>query len=231
MPQVCIVCLVLGELGNDPAESTVPAVDPLNLNQVILAEGKTQVSTTYKSEYKNPNSFKNPKVLAEAAIFTALATALSTIVVYVMPQGGSITLASMVPIIWLALRRGPKVGIVTGVIYGCIQFAMLPYIAPVSDVSVAVIQVLLDYPIAFGVLGLAGFFPRYPAVGAAVGVSMRFVMSFISGAFIWAPIYAPGIDPYIYSSVYNGSYLLPELCITVFAVFLLQASKALKAYL
>ena len=165
------------------------------------------------------------------AIFTALATVLSTIIVYPLPQGGSITLASMVPIIWLALRRGPKVGIVTGVIYGCIQFAMLPYIAPVPNAMIATSQVLLDYPLAFGVLGLAGFFRKYPIVGAAVGVSMRFVLSFISGAFIWAPIYAPGLDPYIYSSVYNGSYMLPELIITVFAVFLLQASKSLRAYL
>jgi thiamine transporter len=180
---------------------------------------------------KYQQSFKNPRVLAEIAIFSALATVLSTIIIYVMPQGGSITLASMVPIIWLALRRGPKVGIATGVLYGFIQFAMLPYIAPVTDPVVALIQVLLDYPIAFGVLGLAGYFQKYPVVGAAVGVSLRFVMSFLSGAFIWAGIYAVGLDPYIYSAIYNGSYMLPELIITVFVVFLLQASKTLRAYL
>jgi thiamine transporter len=206
-------------------------VDPMNLNQLILAEGTKQVNTTNQIKTKNPTSFKNPKVLAEMAIFTALATALSTIVVYVMPQGGSITLASMVPIIWLALRRGPKVGVITGIIYGLIQFAMMPYIAPATNPLIAGIQVLLDYPIAFGVLGLAGYFPKYPAVGAAVGVALRFVMSFISGAFIWASIYAPGLDPYVYSAVYNGSYMLPELIITVFVIFLLQASKTLKAYL
>jgi thiamine transporter len=184
-----------------------------------------------KNISKYHQSFRNPRVLAEIAIFTALATVLSTIVIYVMPQGGSITLASMVPIIWLALRRGPKVGIATGILYGFIQFAMLPYIAPVTNPIVALIQVLLDYPIAFGVLGLAGYFQRYPVVGAAVGVSMRFVMSFLSGAFIWAGIYAVGLDPYLYSSVYNGSYMLPELIITVFAISLLQASKTLKAYM
>ena len=173
---------------------------------------------------KYQTSFRNPKVLAEIAIFTALATALSTIVIYIMPQGGSITLASMVPILWLALRRGPKVGLVTAVIYGLIQFMLLPY-------AINPIQVLLDYPLAFGVLGLAGFFPKYPIVGAAVGVSLRFVMSFISGVIYWAPIYAPTLDPYVYSAAYNGSYMLPELGITLFAVFLLQASKALKVYM
>jgi thiamine transporter len=189
------------------------------------------LNSEYSSEFKNQQSFKNPRVLAEMAIFTALATVLSTIVIYVMPQGGSITLASMVPIIWLALRRGPKVGIATGVLYGFIQFAMMPYIAPVTDPIIAIIQVLLDYPIAFGVLGLAGYFPKYPTVGAAVGISLRFVSSFVSGAFIWASIYAPGLDPYIYSAVYNGSYMLPELVITVFAIFLLQTSKTLRVYL
>ena len=167
--------------------------------------------------------FRDPKILAEVAIFTALATALSTIVIYVMPQGGSITLASMVPIIWLALRRGPKVGLATAVIYGFIQFAIMPY-------AIDPVQVLLDYLLAFGVLGLAGFFPKYPIAGAVVGVTMRFVMSFISGVVYWAPIYAPNLNPYLYSAVYNGSYILPELGITVFAVFLLQASKALKAF-
>jgi len=158
------------------------------------------------------------------AIFTALATALSTIVVYVMPQGGSITLASMVPIIWLALRRGPKVGLVTAVIYGFIQFIIMPY-------AIDPIQVLLDYPLAFGVLGIAGFFPKYPVVGAAVAVSLRFMMSFISGVVYWAPIYAPTLNPWGYSALYNGSYMLPELIITVFFVGLLQASKALKVHL
>jgi len=168
--------------------------------------------------------FKNPKVLSEIAIFTALATVLSTITIYVLPQGGSITLASMVPIIWLSLRRGPKVGLVTSILYGAIQFALLPY-------AIDPVQVLLDYFLAFGVLGLVGFFPKYPTLGAAVGVSLRFVMSFISGVVYWAPVYAPNIDPYIYSAAYNGSYLLPELIITVIAVGLLQASKTMKVYI
>jgi thiamine transporter len=186
------------------------------------------VSTTYTSEYKNPNSFRNPKVLAETAVFVALATALSLIVVYTLPQGGSITAASMVPIIWLALRRGPKVGITAGVIYGLIQFAILPFIAPVPY---AIIQVLLDYPLAFGVLGLAGFFQKYPIAGAVVGISGRFVMHFVSGIFFWAAVEAPTLNPWFYSAVYNGSYLLPELVISGFILYLMQKSNVLRAYL
>jgi thiamine transporter len=226
------ISLVLGELENDPAERMPMWYRPCEPEPGNTGGGKTRVKPTkentvnnqYSSEFKNQSSFRNPRVLAEMAIFTALATVLSTIVIYVMPQGGSITLASMVPIIWLAIRRGPKVGLTTAVIYGCIQFAMLPY-------AIDPIQVLLDYMLAFGVLGVAGFFPKWPVVGTAVGVSLRFVMSFISGAVYWAPIYAPNVNPLIYSAVYNGSYMLPELVITVFAIFLLQTSKTLRVYL
>jgi thiamine transporter len=183
---------------------------------------------TNNSEFKNPNSFRNPKVLAETAIFVALATALSFVVVYTLPQGGSITAGSMVPLIWLALRRGPKVGVAAGVLYGLIQFIILPYVAPSPY---GVIQVLLDYPLAFGVLGLAGLFQKYPIAGAVVGISGRFVMHFVSGVFFWAAVEAPTWNPYVYSAVYNGSYLLPELIISGFILYLLQKSNVLKAYL
>jgi thiamine transporter len=182
------------------------------------------MNTNYTSEYKNPNSFRNPKVLAETAIFVALATALSLIVVYTLPQGGSITAASMVPILWLALRRGPKVGVAAGVLYGLIQLALLPYV-------VDPVQLLLDYPLAFGVLGLAGLFKKYPVAGAAVGISGRFVMHFVAGVIYWAPIEAPTLNPFVYSVVYNGSYLVPELVISGFVLYLLQKSKVLRAYM
>jgi len=182
------------------------------------------VDAKYNSEFRNTNSFKNPKVLAEMAIFVALATALSFIIVYTLPQGGSITAASMVPILWLALRRGSKVGITAGVIYGLIQLMILPYV-------IDPIQLLLDYPLAFGVLGLAGFFPKRPVLGAAAGISMRFLMHFIAGVVYWAPVYAPNLNPFDYSAVYNGSYLLPEFLISGFILCLLQKSKVLRAYM
>lgn len=178
----------------------------------------------YTSEFSNQNSFRNPKVLAEMAILVSLATVLSLIIIYTMPQGGAITLASMVPILWLALRRGSLIGVTAGVLYGLIQFIILPY-------AIDPVQVLLDYPLAFGVLGLAGFFSKWPFAGAVVGISLRFVMHFVAGAVYWAPIYAPTLDPIVYSSVYNGSYLLPELVISGFVLYLLQKSNVLKVYL
>jgi thiamine transporter len=169
-------------------------------------------------------STRSTIIIAEIVTFVALATVLSFIIVYTLPQGGSITAGSMVPIIWLALRRGPKVGLFTGALYGVIQFIVLPYI-------VDPVQVLLDYPLAFGVLGLAGFFQRQPPLGAAVGIAGRFIMHFIAGVVYWAPLYAPELNPFVYSAIYNGSYLVPELVVSGFIIYLLQKSKVLRIYL
>ncbi len=162
--------------------------------------------------------------MAEIAIFVALATALSFVIVYTLPQGGAITAGSMVPILWLALRRGWKIGIVAGVLYGMIQLVILPY-------AYNPLQTLLDYPLAFGCLGLAGFFKRWPIVGVVIGITGRFIMHFVSGVYYFAAIYAPTLNPYVYSAVYNGSYLLPEMVISAFIIYLLQKSKALNIYL
>ncbi len=196
-------------------------IDPVNLNQIILAEG-TQLEKPNSLNHKHTPS--TALVLAEVAVFVALATALSFIIVYTMPQGGAITAGSMVPIIWLALRRGPKVGIAAGIIYGLIQLAVLPYV-------IDPVQMLLDYPLAFGVLGVAGFFKKYPIAGAAVGITGRFIMHFVAGVFYWAPLEAGGLNPYVYSAIYNGSYLLPELIVSGFIIYLLQKSKVLNIYL
>lgn len=90
---------------------------------------------------------------------------------------------------------------------------------------------LLDYQLAFGVLGIAGAFKKQPVLGAAVGITGRFILHFISGVVYWAPRYVPELNPYIYSAVYNGSYLLPELVMSGVLVFLLQKGKALNRYL
>ena len=187
--------------------------------------GKHKVNTLNKNRTKKQNKYINPQVLAEIAIFTALATVLYTIKIYHMPQGGSITLASMVPIIFLALRRGPKVGIATGALCGVIRFMLWPSI-------INPFQVLLEYPIAFAVLGLAAFFPNKQVVlGSSIAIACRFLMHLIAGAVWWAPAYAPSANPIIYSAIYNASYLLPELVISGVAIFILQKSTIIKAFL
>ncbi|MCJ7722062.1 energy-coupled thiamine transporter ThiT [Candidatus Bathyarchaeota archaeon] len=164
------------------------------------------------------------KILAETVTFVALATVLSYIKLFSLPQGGSITAASMVPILWLALRRGPKVGLFAATVYGVVQFAFGPYIFHPA-------QVLLDYPIAFGLLGIAGFFQNRPFLGASLGIIGRFVAHFLSGIIFFASYAPEGMNPAIYSTVYNGGYLLVELVISLYVIYLLQASKVLKIYM
>ncbi|MCW4010365.1 MAG: energy-coupled thiamine transporter ThiT [Candidatus Bathyarchaeota archaeon] len=172
------------------------------------------------SKRKTPTTL----ILAEISIFVALSTALSLVIVYTMPQGGSITAGSMVPLLWLSLRRGWKIGVVSGVLYGLVQLLILPY-------AYNPLQTLLDYPLAFGCLGLAGFFKKLPVAGVAVAISGRLIMHFLSGAYYFAAIYAPTVDPYIYSALYNGSYLLPEMAISIIIIYILQKSKTLQIYM
>ena len=163
--------------------------------------------------------------MAEIAVFVALASVLSYIKIFSLPQGGSVTLASMVPILWLALRRGPKVGLFAATVYGVVQLALGP------EGIYYPAQVLLDYPIAFGLLGLAGFFQKRPFIGVTVGIIGRFFAHFLSGVIFFARWAPEGMNPAVYSAVYNGGYMLVELVISIYVIYLLRASKVLKIYM
>jgi len=164
------------------------------------------------------------KVIAEIVAFVALSTALSFIKLFSLPQGGSVTAGSMVPVLWLSLRRGGKIGLFACAVYGLVQLFVEPFI-------VHPVQVLLDYPIAFGALGLAGFFQSRPFLGVNVGIAGRFVAHFISGVVFFASFAPEGMSPIVYSSIYNGSYLLPELVVSIYLTYLIVESKLLKIFL
>ena len=199
----------------------------MNLNQVILAEGK---SVKQQSEpNKNNNNIFQTKILAEIIIFVAMAGALALIShsFFGLPQGGSINLG-MVPIFWLALRRGPRIGIFAGAVLGVVDLAIEPFVVNPA-------QFVLDYPLAFACLGLAGFFRKPavigPIVGVLVGGTGRFLSHFVSGV-IYFPNYAPpGMSPILYSAIYNATYMAPSIVICAIAIFLLLRSKTLNIYL
>ncbi|MDR0373158.1 MAG: energy-coupled thiamine transporter ThiT [Nitrososphaerota archaeon] len=171
-----------------------------------------------------PKNRIRTQILAEIAIFTALGVALSIITFIVFPQGGSITAGTRVPMLWLALRRGPKIGLFAGVVYGFVQLAVFPQVYYPT-------QVLLDYPLAYGCLGLAGFFKNHPITGVTVAVSGGLVMHFISGVIFFAHLAPAGMNPWVYSGIYNGSYMLPELVISIVFIYILQKSKVLRVYM
>lgn len=157
-----------------------------------------------------------PRLLTLMAITIALSTVLGTITLYRMPQGGSITPGSMVPIILLSLIYGPEVGFLTGFVYGLLNLITNPYI-------LHPVQVLLDYPLPFMLLGLAGYFKNI-YVGGTVAIAARFVCHVLSGVVFFAE-YAGGQNPLIYSLIYNGSFILPELIISTVILALLPIKK------
>ena len=154
------------------------------------------------------------RVLAEVSVMVALSLVLNFIKVYQLPQGGSITLASMVPVLLISFRRGPKVGVFSGVVFGLAQMLLDGWFySPVG--------MFLDYPLAFGALGLAGIFRNNPLVGVVVSLATRFLSHFISGV-VFFGMYAPeGMSPIVYSAIYNGSYMLPEMVISGIFIYLL----------
>jgi thiamine transporter len=141
-----------------------------------------------------------------------------------MPEGGRVTLAAMVPIFFVAARRGPRIGILAGIAFGLVVLVEEPFIYhPV--------QVLLDYPLAFGALGLAGFFRDSPLLGVAVGIGGRFLCHFTSGLVFFATYAPAGMNPALYSAIYNAWYLIPELIVSSVFMFILQKRHVLEIYL
>jgi thiamine transporter len=164
------------------------------------------------------------KIMAEIVVVVALSYALNLIVLFRMPQGGSVTAVSMVPILWLALRRGTKVGVLAGVIFGLVDMMPQPFV-------VHPVQFLLDYPLAFGSLGLAGLFQKHPIAGVVTGIFGRFLCHFVSGMVFFA-MYAPsGMNPAVYSAIYNGSYLAVELVFSIVIMYVLVRRGIVSVYL
>ena len=130
--------------------------------------------------------------------------------------------AGLVPLLWFALRRGFKYGIFAGLIYGLIH-AFLP-----GSYIIDPLQGLLDYPLAFAALGLAGAFKKIPVVGILVGIIGRFLCSFTAGIIFFTNFSIDGITA---SAIYNGVYLIPEFIITVIIIYLLLKRKILNIYM
>ena len=169
------------------------------------------------------------RIITETIVMVALAGALYLIKIFTLPQGGSVTLGSMVPIFLLALRRGPRIGIIGGVAFGLV--ALVEDVYSGVEVIFYPAQVILDYPLAFGLLGLAGFFQKIPILGVGVGIAARFCSHLVSGVLFFASYAPAGVSPFVYSAVYNGGFLIPEFVITVALMIALVRVRALERYL
>ncbi len=153
------------------------------------------------------------KMLALGAVCMALSNVLSMIKLLSMPQGGSITAASMLPLMLFAYVYGVGPGMTVGAVYGVMQYIIDPFFLSVP-------QVLLDYPIAFAMVGLAGLFSKSEnrtlglTAGVVLGSFGRFAAAVLSGVVFFADS-AGSQNPWVYSIGYNGAYMLPECIICV----------------
>ncbi len=154
------------------------------------------------------------RMMANASLCVALAFILSYVKLYEMPQGGSVTLASMLPIFMFAYAYGVAPGLMIGFAYGLLQFVQ-------GGWFVHPVQFLLDYPLAFAMLGFAGIAKKLPdswgmIPSVLLGTFMRFVCAFLTGVFFWGEG-AGDQNVLIYSAVYNGTYLIPEtiICLVI----------------
>jgi thiamine transporter len=141
--------------------------------------------------------------LVFSSVAIALAFVTSNIKLLHLPFGGSITLFSMFFICFIGYLYGLRSGLTAGIAYGLLQMLIDPYV-------ISVPQLLTDYILAFGALGLAGIFAnsKYGIIkGYLMGIFGRFVFAVLSGV-IFFGMYAPdGMNPLVYSIAYNGLYI------------------------
>lgn len=168
------------------------------------------------------------KTKAKQLVFSAMAVTIAVVTsmfpLFSFPFGGSITLFSMFFICFIGYLYGVKVGIITGIAYGFLNLILHPYI-------VQPVQMLLDYPIAFGSLGLAGLFSnsKYGVMkGYLLGVFGRYICSVLSGVVFFASYAPKGMNPIIYSLGYNIGYMGPEVAITFILLLLPTVFDAFK---
>ncbi len=161
-------------------------------------------------------------LIVNIALMLGLAIILHQVRLYHMPQGGSITLGGMVPLLLLAYRYGPGVGALGGFLFGLINMIQDPYI-------LHPVQVLFDYPLPYMAMGLAGLFPQRILPGTALAFFTRLICHVISGVVFFASFAPAGQSPLVYSLVFNGTYLVPEFIICTVILRLLPLDRLLAA--
>lgn len=170
---------------------------------------------------------RNVLRLTESAVMLALATVLSLVKLIQLPYDGSVTAASMVPLILIAYRYGCGWGVFTGFVYGLLQIVFSSSLSYVTGLWSVAAVVLLDFGVAFAAAGLGGLFRRLKSQPSALmcgGVTVcvvRFLCHVVSGATVWAGISIPTAAALTYSIAYNATYMLPEAIITAAAAYFL----------
>ena len=164
----------------------------------------------------------NAQMLAYAALSIALSFVLSCIRLYRMPQGGSVTPASMLPLMLFAAAFGIGPGLLAGLVYGILQYLQGGWFLNFCQFS-------LDYLLAFAALGLAGLARKLPEkwglyLAMVIGAVCRALSATLAGIMFWES--AP-----LASLIYNGTYLVPDtiICIILAVIVAKPVMRIMKA--
>ncbi len=180
----------------------------------------------------NMKQSKNIRALCECAVMLALAVVLSFVKFAQLPFDGAITLASMLPICLVSIKYGLGWGLGTAFCYSWTQILQGGVFSWGLTPGMLIGSLLLDYIVAFTVLGLAGIFRKKGFAGQMLGIALacvlRFVVHFLAGIILWAN-YAEFVafgaewvnQPVLYSLCYNGIYMLPDTAIVLVVAALL----------
>lgn len=172
------------------------------------------------------------RALTEGAVMVAVAQVLSMLKLWEMPWGGSVTLA-MIPVLLYAVRWGLVPGLLSGFVFGVLQFAFD------GGFAIGWQSIVGDYLLAFTVLGLAGLAHGKKGgifTGTLIGGFARFLVHYVVGATVWAE-YMPDSffgmtmrSPWFYSCLYNLAYMLPNIaiCLAVFGLLWKPMGKYLR---
>lgn len=220
---------------------------------------------------KNENKAGGIHRLTFSAVMLALATALALVCAFIpflhLPYGGGFTLASMLPIVIVSYVYGIKWGLFTSLTYAAIQIVMdlmagkssviIAFFLPDSDQTIiaAIAIIIIDYIIAYGVLGIGGVFRKGASktkglvLGSVIATSARYIAHIISGYIFYGAyaewFFTESFDPdmgakilgtfdgellaLIYSVIYNGLYMIPEIVITAVCAAIISRLPQIKA--
>jgi thiamine transporter len=192
---------------------------------------------------------RKTRILVECAVLVALASVLSLPFLPKLPYGGSITLCGMLPIMAAGYRNGIRWGLLSGFVFGLLHLFAFGGLGDLKGVSVDAFigSLILDFIVAFSVLGLAGIFRNKISnqraaftIGAATVLMLRYLAHIVSGIILFGAYaqwfftdgagasYGAGILAnysdmrliVVYSVIYNGLYMIPEIILETIAALL-----------
>ena len=181
---------------------------------------------------------KNLQALTESALMISLSVILSFLKLISMPYGGAITLASLLPIAIISYRHGIKHGVFSATVYGIIQQILdLSTLSFVTTWQSVVAIVVLDYLLAFSIVGISGIFRR-PIQNQTLSMTLgcflisfcRYAFHVISGATVWAGLSIPTEAALSFSFAYNATYMIPETIVLLVTTIYITSNVNFKTH-